>query len=121
MEETYGLSRSLGARIKQQRKFKHMTAELLASKIGVSLSFLWELERGNKKPSLPTFVRIANTLEISADDLLCDSLNMSTAPQLNNLSKKLDCLSKEQLKMVELTIDSMLLAFRDMNYDKPVA
>lgn len=121
MAENNGLSRNLGARIKQQRKFKHMTAELFAAKIGVSLSFLWELERGNKKPSLSTFIKIVNELEISADDLLCDSLNISTVPQLNNISKKLDKLNKEQLKIIELTIDSMLSAFEDIQHNKPVA
>ena len=114
-KELYSLSRGLGERIKQHRKFRHMTAEKFAAEIDVSLSFLWELERGNKKPSLKTFVKIANVLNISADDLLCDSLAVSTTPQLNNLSKKLDRLNKEQLKMVELTLDSMLSAIDNIS------
>ena len=39
----------LGKRIKQARKEKHMTAETFAEKVGISISFLREIERGNKK------------------------------------------------------------------------
>ena len=68
----------LGTRIKENRQLKHITAEKFAADVGISLPFLWEVERGNKKPSLPTFVKMANVLGVSTDDLLCDSLDGGT-------------------------------------------
>ena len=59
----------LGNRIKRARCAKHMTAEAFAEKTDLSVSFLREIERGSKKPSLAKFIEIANALEMSSDDL----------------------------------------------------
>lgn len=109
-----GLERGLGNRIKENRQIKHITAEKFAADVDISLPFLWEVERGNKRPSLPTFVKMANVLGVSTDDLLCDSLDGGTPAQLNVITKKLEGLSKEQLKIVELSVDSILSAFKNV-------
>lgn len=112
--EYKSLSHHLGKRIKEQRQMKHLTAEKCSEAIGISSTFLWDLENGNKRPSVDTLVKIANVLECSLDSLLCDSLTHTTTPRLNNISQKLEKLNKDQLKLVELTIDSMLTAFSDI-------
>lgn len=112
--EDRGLERGLGKRIKEIRQLRHFTAEKFAADVDISLPFLWEVERGNKKPSLPTFVKMANVLGVSTDDLLCDSLDAGTHAQLNVITKKLEGLSKEQLKIVELSVDSILSAFKNI-------
>ena len=109
-----GLERGLGTRIKENRQIKHITAEKFAADVDISLPFLWEVERGNKRLSLPTFVKMANVLGVSTDDLLCDSLDGGTPAQLNVITKKLEGLSKEQLKIVELSVDSILSAFKNV-------
>jgi len=112
--ENMGLSKGLGKRIKEWRRLRHITGDKFSEFVGISPTFLWDLECGNKKPSVETLVRISNVLECSLDDLLCDSLNHTSIPQLNNISLKLEKLSKEQLKIVELTIDSMINAFNQI-------
>lgn len=67
--------RELGQRIRQQRTLLRMTQEQLAEKAGISLSFLGHIERGSRKASLDTFVRICNALIISPNTLLQDSLD----------------------------------------------
>lgn len=64
----------LGRRIKQQRTLARMTQEKLAEKAGISLSFLGHIERGTRKASLDTLVKICNALNISPNLLLQDSL-----------------------------------------------
>lgn len=65
----------MGKRIRQQRQLKHMTQEYLAEKAGISLSFLGHIERGTRKASLDTVVRICNALQVSPRLLLQDSLS----------------------------------------------
>ncbi len=64
----------LGKRVRQQRKLAELTQEQLAERAGISLPFLGHIERGTRKASLDTLVRLANALEVSADLLLQDSL-----------------------------------------------
>ena len=64
----------LGRRVKSARREKNLTQEHLADAVGISLSFLGHIERGSRKASLETLVKIANALSVSLDGLLCDSL-----------------------------------------------
>ena len=68
--------RLLGLRIAYCRKRKGYTQEQLAEKIGMSWSFLSQLEANNgavtKGMSLNTLFSIAEALEISATELLDD-------------------------------------------------
>lgn len=64
----------LGKRIKQQRVQARMTQEKLAEEAGISLSFLGHIERGTRKASLDTVVKICNALKVSPNLLLRDSL-----------------------------------------------
>lgn len=64
----------LGKRIKQQRIMARMTQEKLAEASGISLSFLGHIERGTRKASLDTVVKICNALKVSPNLLLQDSL-----------------------------------------------
>ena len=68
------LYEGLGKRIRQQRILAQMTQEKLAEKAGISLSFLGHIERGTRKASLDTLVRLCNALQVSPRVLLQDSL-----------------------------------------------
>lgn len=65
----------LGRKIRTKRKSNGMTQEQLAEKTGISISFLGHIERGSRKASLETLVKLANTLEVSLDYLMQDSLD----------------------------------------------
>ena len=66
---------NLGRRIREQRKLARMTQEELAEKAEISHSFLGHIERGTRKASLDTLVKICNALKISPNLLLQDSLD----------------------------------------------
>ncbi len=65
----------LGRRVRRARKLAGMTQCELAERLSISTSFLGHIERGSRKASLETIIKIANELSISLDELLADSLH----------------------------------------------
>ena len=65
---------SIGMNIRKYRKQRKLSQEQLAEKAGLSTNYIGMLERGEKTPSLETFLKIANILDVSADMLLADVL-----------------------------------------------
>ena len=62
-------SKLLGKRIQKYRRIKKWSAEKFAEIIDVSVPYIRELERGAKTPSMKMFVKIANELNVTADEL----------------------------------------------------
>ena len=62
-------SDTLGNRIRYLRSEATLSQEQLALKAGIAPSFLGEIERGIKKPSIDTIEKIAIALEISLSEL----------------------------------------------------
>ncbi|RFU62667.1 helix-turn-helix domain-containing protein [Peribacillus glennii] len=58
-----------GRRIRAFRKLKGYTQEGFAKEIGVSVSLLGEVERGNRKPTDDFLVEVAEMLHVSVDEL----------------------------------------------------
>ncbi|MGI6615671.1 MAG: helix-turn-helix domain-containing protein [Dethiobacteria bacterium] len=59
-----------GERVRRLRKERNYTLEELASRGGISVSFLSELERGGKMPSLGTVEKLAVALNVSPEELI---------------------------------------------------
>lgn len=64
-----------GERVKRQRMLAELTQDKLAQMAGISLSFLGHIERGTRKASLDTVVKLSNALKVSPNFLLQDSLD----------------------------------------------
>lgn len=67
--------KKLGKRIKEQRLKNHLTQEKLGAIVDVNTSNISHIERATTQVSLPSLVKIANALNTSLDQLVCDSLN----------------------------------------------
>jgi len=63
----------IGRRIREERVRRGWTQEQLAERAEMHLSFVGQIERGVKKPSLKTLKRIADVYGIKAGDLLDES------------------------------------------------
>ena len=63
------LTLRLGKRIKQLRVMRDMTQEQLAEASNVSISFLGNVERGSKNPTVETIYKIANALDVTMSEL----------------------------------------------------
>ena len=64
----------LGKRIKRYRQKAHKTQEQLAFEMDVATSTIAHAENGTSKPSLPLLLKVANALNVTLDQLVCDSL-----------------------------------------------
>ena len=64
----------IGMRIRQVRKVKRWSQEELSKKCGISMSFLGHIERGTRRMSMDTFVRLCRALDADADGLLWGSV-----------------------------------------------
>lgn len=71
--------KAIGKRIKIARIRTNMTQESVADKIGVTPQHVSNIETGNSSVSLTTLVAIANLLNVSVDELLCDTVLKSKA------------------------------------------
>ncbi|MFJ7756217.1 helix-turn-helix domain-containing protein [Peribacillus muralis] len=58
-----------GRRIRAFRKLKGYTQEGFAREIGVSVSLLGEIERGNRIPSEAFLMEVADILHVSIEEL----------------------------------------------------
>ena len=66
--------KELGQRVRRVRLLRELTQEQLAERADVVNSYVGVIERGEKKASINTLVKIANALNCSVDYLLGDSL-----------------------------------------------
>jgi transcriptional regulator with XRE-family HTH domain len=64
------LAQSIGNAAREARRALQWTQEDAAERIGVSVEFYSRIERGAALPSLMTFVRMANVLNMSSDVMI---------------------------------------------------
>lgn len=71
-----GLATVFGQHVRECRKAKGITLEAFAHDVGLSYSYVGELERGRRNPTLKVVERIASALE--TDPLALLSLTTAT-------------------------------------------
>ena len=95
--------KAIGVRIRRLRKEKGLTQQGLAELSNQEPSNLSHIERGATKLSLPTIVSIANALNVTVDDLLCDSMPNAKSPYNKTASDILsDCSHDEMIIITEM-------------------
>jgi transcriptional regulator with XRE-family HTH domain len=99
---------TLGLRIREARQAKGFSRQILAEKVGTGEVYLGEIERGIKVPSLSTFIRIVDALDLSADYLLRDELPSGKEYVLNEITQKLQHLTPKQRKTAADILDAYL-------------
>lgn len=66
----------IGWRAKERRQELHLTQEDIAEMTGISPSFVGHIERGEKKASVATIVKLSCALDMATDYLLLGVKNM---------------------------------------------
>ena len=74
----------IGRAMRQARHALGLTQEQVAEKLELSVEFCSRIERGTSLPSLKTFVRLAEALQVDANTLL--GLEHSTAATRQSIS-----------------------------------
>lgn len=62
--------KEIGSRIQSSRRVRGYKQESFAEALDLSTSFIAAMERGEKMPSAETLIKVAETLDVSADWLL---------------------------------------------------
>lgn len=99
---------TIGKNIRKYRLIKKYRQEDLADKTGLSANYIGMVERGEKVPSLETFIAILNVLEVSADMVLVDVVSTGYTVKNSMLNEKLSKLSSDDREKIYEIIDVFL-------------
>ncbi len=93
----------IGKRIGEIRKRRGLSQWALAESVNKSPTYISYIENGLKCMSLDTFVSIANALQVSADELLMDSIENTVKVSNHEFTVLLsDCNEFEKRIMMEI-------------------
>lgn len=99
---------TIGKNIRKFREIKKLRQEDLAEKTDLTTNYIGMIERGEKIPSLETFINILNSLGVSADMVLSDVLDNGYKVKDSLLNEKLEKLVPEDRNKIYEVIDTMM-------------
>ena len=99
---------SIGKNIRKYRSDKKMRQEDLAELTGLSTTYVGMVERGEKIPSLETFLSILNALNVSAAMVLYEVLSTGYDIKVSLLNEKLESLSAKDKTLVYNVVDAII-------------
>ncbi len=99
---------AMGARFKEARIKKGLTQEALAELTDSGTTYISDIERGAKFPSMALFIRMVNALDVSSDFILRGEINAGKNYIYDELTQKLDGLTPQQRENVSVMIDAYL-------------
>ena len=105
---------SIGIRVRRLRKAKGLTQPEFSEQEPSNIS---HIERGATKLSLPTLVSIANALDVTVDELLCDSLTASGGVFEQEVAQLLSDCSLQELKIITETVRTLKESLRKHRAD----
>jgi transcriptional regulator with XRE-family HTH domain len=115
------ISDQLGSRIRQYRKKMGLTQEELAFNSDINISFLGDIERGIKKPSIETLEKLLKVLGVTFQEFF----DFETAIKpfkdctaLERLNAKLQGRSENEIGMICNVIQQILI-YNDDEQSKP--
>ena len=79
------LRKSIGKKIKIARLKAEYTQEQLAEKLSLSTRYISQLERGIAFGSASTIISVCKALDINANFLFSDIINVTDSPSVNDL------------------------------------
>ncbi len=98
----------IGKRIQQTRKSRGITQERLSEKVGVTVGYISQIERGFTKVNLDTLAQVATVLE-------CDLAQFISGTQINSdtylndeLYDKIKSMSKPQKQLLSHIADGII-------------
>lgn len=99
---------SIGKHISEFRHLRKLRQEDLAEITGLSTNYIGAVERGEKIPSLETFIDILNALSVSADMVLFDVLQEGYQVKATKLSDQMKDLPVKDQKRIFDVIEVLL-------------
>lgn len=104
--------KAIGKRIKFARIQTDITQEHLAELASISPSHMSNIETGTTKVSLTTIVAIANALQVTTDDFLCDNVIQCKVQLQRDIAKLLAGCDEYEIRIVKDTLAALLDSLR---------
>lgn len=101
-------TKPIGKRIQEARVAHNITQAQLAEMVNLSSKYLSNIECGAKSPSLESLIEIANALQIDANSLLVDVLNVAPAIISSKYAERLTNLPEIRQQRLMKVIDLFL-------------
>ena len=99
---------TIGKNIRKFRLARKLRQEDLAEKTDLTTNYIGMVERGEKIPSLETFIKILNALGVSSDMVLTDVLETGYTVKNSMLNEKLEKLAPEDRNRIYEVIDTLV-------------
>lgn len=99
---------SIGKNIHKFRLMRNLRQEDLAEKAGLSINYVGALERGQKIPSLETFILILNALEVSSDMVLSNLLVKKHQADASRLMDRMQGLPAHDVDRILAVVDVLI-------------
>ena len=97
----------VGAGIKKYRKMAKLTQAQLAEKIEIGTNYLSRIERGEKLPGLENFVKIANTIDFSPNQLLEEVFTSQKKEFAKDISEEIEKLSSKNQYLIDVIVKAL--------------
>jgi len=99
---------AIGAHLREARNTVGLTQEQLAEKVNVGTTYISDIERGAKFPSLSLFIKIVDALGVSSDFVLRGEIEAGKNSLYDDIAQKLDGLTPKQRLAVAELIDAYI-------------
>ena len=109
--------KKLGEKIRTVRKGRRLTGERLSEMCNINATYMRQIESGMKIPSLPVFVTICRSLEVSPAYLLADSVGEDAMSECRELTELFRTATPQELKLVTVMMKAVLEELRKSTKD----
>lgn len=99
---------SIGRNIRKFRLMRNLRQEDLAEMAGLSINYVGALERGEKIPSLETFIVLLNALEVSSDMVLSSLLVEKHQADASRLMDRMQNLPAYDIERILAVVDVLI-------------
>ncbi len=101
----------IGKRIQKIRKSKGYTQQQFSEMVGLSTSYLADVERGKSSVRLDKLVTIINLLGCSADDVFMDVIECSHKIKSSRLSERIEALPPNEQEKIFAALEALISQF----------
>ena len=102
----------IGLRIRNERVRQNISQQKLAEMADLSITHTSHIETGNTKVSLPSLIKIVNALNITMNDLLCDSITKAKEVFENEITRELQDCDEKEIRVIAESIRTIKNSLR---------
>lgn len=87
---------TIGTRLRDARESLGLSQEAVAARAGLNTSYLSQIERGKKAPSMDVFVRLATAVNLTLAELFADQEGSTPSLDVREVERLLEAVPDER-------------------------